>query len=295
MSVDCLDIGTIQAFLDGELTPERVATVSGHIASCDSCSAMLGEAEEESAFVFPVLERELNVLVPTQRLWARINDSIAVEKQNTPFWKKVWAGIAVAIKNPSITVAATVLIVFGVFTAIYNFRSDNSAVNGPSIATNRPQPAPVTSATTSPQNQQDDPPATVARVRSQDVEKPAVIQADYRVRPKTGDGINRNPRGPDAVNQDGYLPGEESYVKTIATLSDSVNNQKDSVLKPSQQVAYERDLAVVDDSIKRMRKVVRSNPKNDSAKQVLYTSYQNKIDLLNSVAQREELVASLNK
>jgi hypothetical protein len=96
-------------------------------------------------------------------------------------------------------------------------------------------------------------------------------------------------------NADGYLPGEESYVKTIETLSDSVAGQKDSVLKPSQQVAYERDLAVVDDSIKRMRKAVRNNPKNDSAKQVLYSSYQNKIDLLNSVAQREELVAGLNK
>src|SRR5215813_2324600 len=110
MSVDCLDIGTIQAFLDGELTPERSVSVSGHIAACDACSAMLGEAEEESAFVFPVLEREMNTLVPTQRLWARINDSIAVEKQNTPFWKKVWVGLAVAIKNPSITVAASVLI-----------------------------------------------------------------------------------------------------------------------------------------------------------------------------------------
>ena len=297
MSVDCLDIGIIQAFLDGELTPERSANVSGHIAACDACAAMLGEAEEESAFVFPVLERELSTLVPTQRLWTRINDSIAIEKQNTPFWKKIWAGIAVALRNPAITVAATILIVFGVFTAVYRFPSNKIVVVNEELREVSQPQAPVNPSSTTfsaTGNQQDEPgPAPLAKVRNPEVERPAAIQADYRVRPRT-DG-NASPKGPDSVNQDGYLPGEESYVKTIATLSDSVSNQKDSVLKPSQQVAYERDLAVVDDSIKRMRKAVRNNPKNDSAKQVLYSSYQNKIDLLNSVAQKEELVASLDK
>jgi ribosomal protein S15P/S13E len=93
--------------------------------------------------------------------------------------------------------------------------------------------------------------------------------------------------------QAAYIPGEESYVKTIASLSQTVNNQKDTVLRPSELVSYERDMAVVDDAINKMRKEVQKNPKNESAKQVLYTSYQNKIDLLNSVSQREELVASL--
>ena len=294
MSVDCLDIGTIQAFLDGELTPEWSTSVSGHIAACDACAAMLGEAEEEAAFVFPVLERELSTLVPTQRLWARINDSITVEKQNTPFWKKIWAGLAATLRNPSLAVAATVLIVFGVFTAIYRFPSNKVVVDERLSAANRPQPESSvvpTSITVSGTGRQDVPePVVAAKIRNPEIEKPVVVQADYRVRPTI-----REPKGPDAVNQDGYIPGEESYVKTIETLSDSVAGQKDSVLKPSQQVAYERDLAVVDDSIKRMRKAVRNNPKNDSAKQVLYSSYQNKIDLLNSVAQREELVAGLNK
>src|SRR5215813_3054634 len=144
MSVDCLDIGTIQAFLDGELTPERVVTVSGHIASCDACSMMLGEAEEESAYVFPVLEREINTLVPTQRLWARINDSIAVEKQNTPFWKKILTGIAATLRNPSITVAAGVLILFGVFAAFYTSFVNREVQTGSSVASSGPRPnAPV--------------------------------------------------------------------------------------------------------------------------------------------------------
>ncbi len=64
-------------------------------------------------------------------------------------------------------------------------------------------------------------------------------------------------------------------------------------MSPSVRVSFERDLAVVDDSIKKMKDVVRKNPKNQAAKQVLYSSYQNKIDLLNSIAEREELMASM--
>ena len=91
------------------------------------------------------------------------------------------------------------------------------------------------------------------------------------------------------------MPGEESYVKTISSLSSTVKDQKDEVLRPSERIAYERDMAVVNDTIAKMRTEVKKNPKNASAKQVLYSSYQNKIDLLNSVSQKEELVASLTR
>jgi len=82
-------------------------------------------------------------------------------------------------------------------------------------------------------------------------------------------------------------------VSTISTLSKTVEDKKDGVLRPSQRVAFERDMAMVDDSIAKMRKEVKRNPKNETARQVLYSSYQNKIDLLNSVAQKEELMASI--
>ena len=89
------------------------------------------------------------------------------------------------------------------------------------------------------------------------------------------------------------MPGEESYVKTISSLNRTVEEKKDNVLRPSQRIAYERDMAVVDDAIAKMRDEVKKNPKNESARKVLYSSYQNKIDLLNSVSQKEELMASL--
>jgi hypothetical protein len=114
----------------------------------------------------------------------------------------------------------------------------------------------------------------------------AAVKAGQReIRPQYA--IDRAPAA------DSYLPGEESYVKTIAELRQNVDDQKDAVLTPSTRVSYERDMAVVNDSIKRMREVVQKNPRNQAARKVLYSSYQDKIDLLNSVAQREELMASL--
>ena len=64
-------------------------------------------------------------------------------------------------------------------------------------------------------------------------------------------------------------------------------------MRPSERIAYERDMAVVNDAIVKIKTAVKKNPKNESAKQMLYSSYQNKIDLLNSVSQKEELMASL--
>jgi len=89
------------------------------------------------------------------------------------------------------------------------------------------------------------------------------------------------------------LLGEESYIKTIATLEKTVDSRKDEVLRASARFAFEKDLAVTNDAIKKMKAEVRKNPKNEAAKDVLRASYQNKIDLLNSVAEKTELMASL--
>jgi len=89
------------------------------------------------------------------------------------------------------------------------------------------------------------------------------------------------------------IPGEDSYLKTITSLTETVNDRKDQTLTASSRYAFERDLAVTNDAIARMRKEVRKNPNDEAAKQILRASYQNKIDLLDSVADKNELMASL--
>jgi len=283
MKANCCEPGDIQAFLDGELSPARSARVTDHIAICDACVMLLARAEEEISIVFPALEREMDTLVPTHRLWTRINDSIVEEKKLVPYWRRFLDSVLVQFANPSIAAAAGVLIVFGLFAGVWSLKSTNE--DGPFPVASNLDKTPVAVIRA---NQVDEPVLVASEPPTVDTFKP--VRANYipvKVsRPK--DDVK-----PRAFVATAYLPGEESYVKTIANLSESVDQQKDTVLRPAARVDFERDMAVVNDAIKRMKSEVKKNPRNESARQVLYTSYQNKIDLLNSVAEREELVASL--
>lgn len=288
MNGKCFEIGTIQAFLDGETSPDVSLRVSEHVAACDGCARQMAEAEEQNSLVFSALERELNTLVPTQRLWSRINETLEVEKNNTPVWHRILGFISMSLASPSLAAAAGIVLVLGMF-AIYSLRVDTgtSVADLPKGIPDRPalKPEPTVE-TPAPSSSTTAPMVASSTLKDKDLQKLAQTVA--------AKSTQRNFTAQPAVyRQDQYVPGEDSYIKTIADLKQNVDQQKDTVMTPSTRVSYERDMAVVNDSIKRMRDVVRKNPKNQAARQVLYASYQDKIDLLNSVAQREELMASL--
>ncbi len=297
MNGKCFEIGTIQAFLDGETSTDVSLRLTDHVASCDPCATALARADEENSVVFSTLEREMNVLVPTQRLWTRINDSIAVETR-VPIWQKTLVYVRASFANPSITVAAGVVLVLGMFAIIIvnNDGGGNIVINGPvPVPPAVKGPVPSTPEKTDIATAAEDavipagitPAVRISNLPANEMKALAAsVKANQAVRPQHT--IYREP-----VSVDGYLPGEESFVRTISDLKENVDDQKDVVLTPSTRVSYERDMAVVDNSIKRMRDEVKKNPKNQAARQVLYASYQDKIDLLNSVAQREDLIASL--
>lgn len=296
MKKDCLDIGTIQAFLDGELASDLMDNVLTHIDSCDACALQVAAAEEESAFVFSALEQEFNTLVPTQRLWAKINDSI--EKERKPFWQTILA----YLKNPAIASFASLLIVFGIFMAYLNSQADKSQNTIAEVTEKTPQI--VTPIYTSDSNVSNDSNSTElnrdeTKISSKETTKTPfrVVKTDFRENTRrTENKPNRNETINNRNSQpvvDRYLPGEESYIKTIATLEKNVNGMKDEILNPSARFTYEQNLAVVNDAILKMRAEVKKNPNNESAKQVLMSSYQNKVDLLNSVTEKNQLIASM--
>jgi len=113
MNGKCIDIGTIQAFLDGETTQGDSLRIGHHVANCDNCARLLAVAEDENSFVFSALDREMNALVPTQRLWSRINDSIETEKARRPFWQNIYSFFAMTVRDRSMMAMAGLLIVFG--------------------------------------------------------------------------------------------------------------------------------------------------------------------------------------
>jgi hypothetical protein len=306
MSENCFDIGTVQAFIDGEVSPEIAARLTDHAADCGTCALALADAEEQNSLVFSTLEREMNSLVPTQRLWSRINESIEVEKRSTPAWQKFLAVVAAQLRNPSFATAFGVLLIAGLFAAVWNYRTPSTQV-GSEVASSAPssgqqtQVVPVATTGSDAIPSPSSPEASGSTGSSVTYVSQSHLPAEKLKRLVTNASYSSNAAPITAqhaviretANSVGYLPGEESYVKTIADLKQNVDSKKDSVLTASSRVAYERDMAVVDDSITKMKKVVRTNPKNQAARQVLYSSYQDKIDLLNSVAQREELMASI--
>lgn len=306
MTEKCFDEGTIQAFLDGELPTDLLENVARHTAMCANCSMLLMQAEEESAFAFSALDAEFNALVPTERIRTNLYDAIAkIEKPRASFWTRIF-GAGFSFSNPSIVAFASLVLVVGLFTTLYINRETQNA--GGSLAVNNqsnPNTAPVKS-----QPVAVTPADSIDKAGAADIEKGATVIEPPVYRPavsqqptiqkavyKPGKPMveERKPKIEDrpVSNTAPVLLGEESYIKTIATLTESVNSRKDSVMRPSERVAFETDLAVVDDAIKKMRAEIRRNPKNEAARQVLRSSYQSKIDLLSSVAEKTELMATL--
>jgi ribosomal protein S15P/S13E len=294
MNDKCIEIGTIQAFLDGETTPELSFEITTHAAACDKCALMIAEAEEESAQVFAVLDRELNTLVPTQRLWSSITVALAEEKKQQSFWQKARVLVLSSFASPSFATAASIVVVVGLLAAVWSVNTPDNSTGGPEMAASgNPQPAPATAVNE----------VNIAAHGAEEVTMPPagraveVKETNYsadRIGKLAVKAVHRaEPVAARAEPAVVYLPGEESYIRTIASLKEDVDARKDLILDPRTRISFERDLAVVNDSIKRMKEVVRKNPRDQAAKQVLYSSYQNKIDLLNSVVEREELLASI--
>jgi hypothetical protein len=295
MSKKCVEIGTIQAFLDGELTPRETAQVSSHTADCADCSQLLSEAEEQNAFAFAALDREIDVLVPTQRLWTRISDSIEVEKSRVPIWARIYQAFTLQLATPSFAAAAGLLVVGSLAYAVITMEPaptdlrSSQTVNMTARPVQSSEVAAAEPSVPKPSIQEEGPVTT---------SKGSVTQVSYSNHsPENLRKIVRNANLPqrnapraEYLNYE-YLPGEESYIKTITELERT--SLKNSGLRASEQFAFQRDLAVVDDSIKKLKAVIKKDPRNQSARQVLYSSYQDKIDLLNSAAKRDELMASL--
>lgn len=292
MMEKCFEEGTLQAFLDNELAPELSQKVARHVADCDACAILLAEVEEETAFAFNVLGQEFNTLVPTMRLWTKINESIEIQSRKRSLWQNVLAFISgLNLMNPQVVAFGSLLLIAGVVSVLLAVKKDDKSVVYvlPIIEQSAPK-------TTIPQTVSSQP-DTIPPISDDEKEtKPVTSQ----IRAEKAGFVERKPnrQSPIIIPQTElkspqYLDGEESYINTIARLEKTVDSNKDEVLKPSSRFAYEKDLAVVNDTINKMKAEVKKNPKNEGAKQILFSSYQNKIELLNSVTQRGELMASL--
>jgi hypothetical protein len=299
---NCFDEELLQAFLDNELSPEISQKILHHVSACDLCANLLATIEEETSVIYSVLEGEINTLVPTQRLWTKINESIEAEKRRRILWQRFWFPISALFTrtfNPSAVALATFLLIFTSLAFLLILKPDEeenkiavNLTNRTIVAFESEKIAPqIVAETTSEAGRKKSDEKQILSETSFKAEKANLVRRSNFQKIRENAALNvKNEVRSQALE---YITGEENYVETIARLENMVNENKDAILSPSARFLFEKDLALVNNSIFQLRKEIRKNPGNEAAKQVLFASYQNKIDLLNSVTERGALIASL--
>jgi hypothetical protein len=276
----CFDESVLQAYVDGELSDERMYEITRHLAACSECERLVDNIQADLAVLSSALDAELGVAVPTAALRSRLD--AAISQINHPIASagfapeaSIWNRLSLALKGiygsalvPAGALAALALV--AVIGSIY-------LVNSSGVATGQ-----------------------IGRVYNGDLVPPPVIpplddtliesgsegaslqrnQGGHRTRRMPGTRTNIS--GP-VKTYDQPLPGEKGYLNAIASLSGAVK-QGSVTLKPTMVAEYERNLAIVNKAIEETRQTARQNPQDKDAVAFLYASYQSKVDLLNAVA-----------
>jgi anti-sigma factor RsiW len=310
----CLDEGILQSYLDGELSLEMTEGVVGHIAVCSSCAEMVREAEGELAIFNTAFAAELAQPVPSEQLRVRINQAIdALETPATPSqdfqqvadsgWR-AWLGTFTAMFTPQRAAGFASLIALAAFMLIFNavYRNNpgpgTTVAENPSVAVNvpagpienpsvasgfEPQPSPEPS-----------PESTPVQDKTRRRNNPANTGGQYALASNRIPGglLKTTPSSPTNMTPDvrpmvTELPGEKSYLRTIASLTTAIDTNSSLTMQPTLRAEYERNLALVNQAISATRPLALSKPGDPNAAQFLYSAYQSKIDLLSAIADRQ--------
>ena len=307
MKNKCFDQGIIQAYVDGELASDISKNVVRHSAGCNECALMLVKTEEENEFAFSVLEEQLGVFVPTERLREKVFASIKeIEQQEK---RSIWTTLtesfalfeAINFRNPSVLALGCTLMFVGTFALAMKFfprvpdsrevAVDNGEFHVLEGVIDRRGGNSSESTASKPTKADEQKPNRITRI--------IAGRAPNRVsRQRSGYRYTKAVAKQKAVVKKSTpnvqaVAGEDVYLQTIASLDKNIQISKSEILAPGERVSFEKDLAIVNVAIAKLRDEVRKNPKNEAAKHILKATYQNKIDLLNSVAEKNELIASM--
>lgn len=312
----CLDEGTLQAYLDGELSPETSNGVAAHLAACASCTEAAGAAEQELAFFSTAFASALPMTVPTEKLRARLDDAIAelhalpstsptsISSRLRSFYESLVASLTIftprqATAFASFLVAVALAVVFALMQSPDNPSSLKELAGNPQQATPANSPARIVDRPT----QEDQAAiktsngAVVATNASANAERRQVFrQAQYEVEANnSGAGRNlvvKDESAPAAPKSEPVLADEKTYLTSIASLSSAIEAQRAEGMTPTLRAEYERNLAVVNQAIVSSRVAARRNPQDTDAKGFLRAAYQNKVELLSAVADQAQIASS---
>lgn len=271
---ECLDEGMLQAYFDGELSGASAEQTALHLTSCTACAAAAHEMEREMSLLATTLGPEFEMSVPTERLRNRLEAAIAEQQpspvraqSSSPSWLQGLVDLFAVSPQRSLSYAAVAAVLIAVVAlgVMYLKRGDvsrelESAHNQvPKSVT--PDRSPREASVTGP------------------VEKPQQnVIASYQLKKTPKLHLRR-----DRDSSPALIPGEQDYLKTIAALDATIKSDL-RTMRPSTQVEYEHNLAVIDQAIANTRGVAQKNPGNPETAKFVLSAYQSKVDLLTQVA-----------
>jgi Putative zinc-finger len=277
---ECFDEGILQGYCDGELAPEMAERVASHLASCAVCLQAVSEVESENELLSQGLEAEFALSVPTERLRQRVDAAIAglpsASSSRAPAlsaWLQSFADLfKVSPQRAFAFASVAVIVLIASIFAVVQYKNRQAAPTNSEVAQGGSGAVPVTSPEKTPVAvEQPAPPKSTPAPTSQ------FVQVNYRPRPNPG------PR-PSSAPDVKLLPGERSYLKTIAALDSTIKADGNKPMRPALQSEYERNLAMVDRAIAATRSAAKSNPNDPDAAEFMFAAYQTKVDFLNQVA-----------
>ena len=281
----CLDEAMLQSYFDGELSSSMMESATLHLASCAACSAAARELEEENALLSEAFALEFAESVPTERLRRRIDAAVSgleivrpvVQQPSavSSFFGSLSSLFSFSPQRALGYAALAAVLLFGVIFGLVKF-SDSPKVEQ---AANQPQKVSVPEVVPPKQQASD---SLAVKTPSTDAQKMnrSAEPANQRVKYRPSSAPKRVAPKTEPVK---LLPGERSYLQTIAKLDSTIREDKKN-MRPALQAEYERNLAVVDRAIAATRTAAKKNPNDPDAADFMFAAYQSKVDLLNTIA-----------
>ncbi|HEU4479379.1 MAG TPA: zf-HC2 domain-containing protein [Pyrinomonadaceae bacterium] len=294
---ECLDEGILQSYFDGELSAHELESVTSHLAACGTCAVTAREIEAESLVMATALAPEFDAAVPTEQLRRRIDAAIAgmhrrsvAASGSSTFSVRAWLQslIAPLANAPQRTFSYAGLILVLGFAAVLGI---TQLRNNSTVPTQETVASSSNTTTSNPQSITRENLGAVP-ARAPDAHQTVEI-IPATVTPKRNSPRPRNLSPTNAVASDvavqpepkvKLLPGERSYLQTIAKL-DSTIKSINRPMRPSLQAEYQRNLALVDRALAATRDAAKKNPNDPDAAEFMMAAYENKVNLLNAVAE----------
>lgn len=283
---ECLDVSILQTYFDGELSAEEMSAAAGHLAICQDCAMAAREVEEEMLILASAFAIDDSIVVPTERLHERITAAInatataqpvyLARPQNT-FFASLRQLFNFNFQQPLAYGLASALLLALMAGWFFLIRQNQTPVNEISRVVspvNTPDSVVIPTVENNPTNKT----PVDAKI---DERKPTVIRHAKFVAPPVENVIP--PVVYSKPQQVKLLPGEKSYLKAIVELKSKIDTRAET-LRPETRIAYERNLAVVDQAIASSRMAAQHDPRDTDANSLLLSAYQSKVELLSAVA-----------